>query len=82
MTAHRPTAAVRESFGQAQQQAAAMVAGPPTPWNAATRTTQRSVRWLALAATSVAAAGVAGWFAADWLGRPEQAPAASVPIRL
>jgi hypothetical protein len=79
MTIHRPTAAVRESFGEAQQQAAAMVAGPPTPWNAATRTTRRSTRWMGFAAASVAAAGVAGWFAADWLGGPARSSAASVP---
>jgi hypothetical protein len=77
-TRHQPTAAVRESFGQAQQQAAAMVAGPPTPWNEATRAPRGSARWLGIAAVSVAAAGVGGWLAADWLKSPAP-PVPSVP---
>jgi hypothetical protein len=79
MTIHQPTAAVRESFGQAQQQAAAMVAGPPTPWNEATRAERGSARWLGIAAVSVAVAGVAGWFAADWLGAPVRTGPAGMP---
>lgn len=79
MTIHQPTAAVRKSFGEAQQQAAAMVAGPPTPWNEAHREQRGSARWLAIAAASVAAAGVTGWLAADWLGGPTRAVPASVP---
>ncbi len=67
-TRHQPTAAVRESFGQAQQQAAAMVAGPPAPWNEATRTSRRAPRWIGLAAVSVVAGGVAGWFGVDGSG--------------
>ncbi|KQW38298.1 hypothetical protein [Rhizobacter sp. Root404] len=83
-TRHQPTAAVRESFGQAQQQAAAMVAGPPTPWNEAARAPRGSARWLGIAAVSVAAAGVGGWLAADWLKSPAPAvpsvpPSAAAP---
>jgi hypothetical protein len=77
-TRHPPTAAVSESFGQAQQQAAAMVAGPPTPWNGATSAPHGSARWLGIAAVSVAAAGVGGWLAADWLKSPAP-PVPSVP---
>ena len=79
MTRHQPTAAVRESFGQAQQQAAAMVAGPPTPWNEGTRGPHGSVRRLGIAAVSVAVAAVGGWLAADWLGGPGRAAPTAVP---
>ncbi len=79
MTIHHPTAAVRKSFGEAQQQAAAMVAGPPTPWNEAQQSQRGSARWLAIAAASVAAAGVTGWLAADWLGGPPRTAPTSVP---
>ena len=58
MTIHQPTAAVRKSFGEAQQQAAAMVAGPPTPWNEAQQSQRGSARWLVIAAASVAAVPV------------------------
>ncbi len=75
MTRHPPTAAVRKSFGEAQQQAAAMVAGPPAPWNDASRAKRRhSARWIGVAAVSVVASGIAGWLGADWLsgaGRAE-----------
>jgi hypothetical protein len=70
MKIHRPSVDVRESFSQAQQQAAAMDAGPPPAWNAAARSRARSPRWIGLAVTSVVASGVAGWFGVDWLSGP------------
>jgi len=70
MTIHQPTAAVRESFREAQQQAAAMVAGPPTPWNEVARAQRKSPLWIGFAAVSVVAASAAGWLAVDWFGTP------------
>ena len=80
MRRHPPTAAVSQSFGEAQQQAAAMVAGPPVPWNAAARAKRRhSARWLGVAAVSVVASGVAGWFGADWLSDAGRAGSPAAP---
>ena len=56
-----------------------MVAGPPTPWNEASRAPRGSARWLGIAAMSVVAAGVTGWFAADWLGGPPRANPSTLP---
>ena len=79
MTIHQPTPAVRESFREAQQQAAAMVAGPPTAWNEAARARRRSPLWIGLATASVVAGGVAGWLGVDWLGTPAPARPATSP---
>jgi hypothetical protein len=79
MKTHPPTAAVRESFGQAQQQAAAMVSGAPTPWNQAADAQRRSPLWIGVATLAVVAGGVAGWFGVDRWGRPAPSAPALIP---
>ncbi|CAN5776073.1 hypothetical protein BH11PSE8_BH11PSE8_29060 [soil metagenome] len=75
MTIHQPTPAVQESFGQAQQQAAAM-AGPPPAWHQAGPASRRSPLWIGMAAAAVAASGVIGWFGVEWfIGSARPAPA-------
>jgi hypothetical protein len=77
MTTHQPNPAVRESFGQAQQQATAM-AGPATPWDAPTPRARRlPPRWIGLATVSVVAGSVVGWLGAGWWNGPSATVAAS-----
>jgi hypothetical protein len=76
MTTHQPNPAVRESFGQAQQQATAMT-GPATPWDAPTPRARRlPPRWVGLATVAIVAGSVVGWMGAGWWSGPSRPVAA------